>query len=95
MKIVSNPEDVCFDHALEFWTGLLGYVREHKGSCVTHDPVCTCQWCEELAASYLRAAAMATEEENTERCSQVTTAIGAAGPPPPAEQELFSILLAS
>jgi hypothetical protein len=26
--IVSYPEKVCFEHALEFWTGLLVYARD-------------------------------------------------------------------
>jgi hypothetical protein len=28
MKIVSNPEQVCFEHAMEFWTGLLDHVGD-------------------------------------------------------------------
>jgi hypothetical protein len=28
--IVSYPEKVCFAHALEFWTGLLAYARDHS-----------------------------------------------------------------
>jgi hypothetical protein len=27
-KIVSNPEQVCLEHALEFWSGLLDHVRD-------------------------------------------------------------------
>jgi hypothetical protein len=27
-KVVSNPEQVCLEHALEFWTGLLDHVRD-------------------------------------------------------------------
>jgi hypothetical protein len=27
MRIVSFPEHVCFEHAVEFWTGLLVYAR--------------------------------------------------------------------
>jgi len=30
MKIVSIPEHVCFDHALEFWTGLLVYATDRQ-----------------------------------------------------------------
>jgi hypothetical protein len=30
MQIVSNPERVCLAHALEFWTGLLVYARDHS-----------------------------------------------------------------
>jgi hypothetical protein len=27
-KIVSNPETVCLEHAVEFWAGLLDHVRD-------------------------------------------------------------------
>ena len=37
MRIVSNPEQVCFDHALEYWTGLLDYWRETSVTCVKED----------------------------------------------------------
>jgi hypothetical protein len=30
MKIVSNPDQVCLEHALEFWTGLLVYARNRS-----------------------------------------------------------------
>lgn len=59
MKIVSNPEDVCFEHALEFWTGLLVYARDRSDPCVKHERLCTCRSCEELSASHLRAIAIA------------------------------------
>jgi hypothetical protein len=59
MKIVSNPEQVCFEHALEFWTGLLVYARDRSDPCVKHERVCTCRSCEELSASYLRPIAIA------------------------------------
>jgi hypothetical protein len=36
MKIVSNPELVCFEHALEFWTGLLVYARDGSDPSVKH-----------------------------------------------------------
>ena len=59
LRIVSTPEQVCLEHALEFWTGLLDYVREHSEPCVKHEGMCTCRSCEELCASYLRARAVA------------------------------------
>ena len=59
LKIVSNPEQVCLEHALEFWTGLLDYVRDHSDPCVKYEGVCTCRACEELSAAYLRARATA------------------------------------
>jgi hypothetical protein len=58
MKIVSNPEQVCFDHAMEFWTGLLVYARDRSAPCVKLESVCACPSCEELGASYLRAIAI-------------------------------------
>ena len=59
MTIVSNPEHVCFEHALEFWTGLLAYARHRSGRCVKHERLCACPSCEEWSASYLRAIAVA------------------------------------
>ena len=59
LKIVSNPEQVCLEHALEFWSGLLGYVRDHSAPCVKHEGSCTCRACEELTAAFVRARAIA------------------------------------
>jgi hypothetical protein len=59
MRIVSYPEQVCFEHALEFWTGLLGYARERSEPCVKHERVCSCWACQERSASYRRALAIA------------------------------------
>jgi hypothetical protein len=28
VRIPAVPEEVCLDHAIEFWTGLLEYVKE-------------------------------------------------------------------
>jgi hypothetical protein len=59
MRIVSNPEQVCVEHALEYWAGLLLYAREHSDPCVKDERPCTCRACEELNASCLRAFAIA------------------------------------
>jgi hypothetical protein len=59
MRIVSNAEHVCFEHGLEFWTGLLVYARDHSGACVKHERVCTCRSCEESSAASRRASAIA------------------------------------
>ena len=59
MRIVSNPEQVCLEHAMEFWTGLLVYARGTSDICVKQERLCTCRACEELSASYLRASAIA------------------------------------
>jgi len=56
---VSNPEQVCFEHALEFWTGLLAYTRGRSDPCLKHERLCTCRACEELSRSQLRAFAIA------------------------------------
>jgi hypothetical protein len=55
LKIVSTLEDVCFEHALEFWTGLLAYARD---PCVKHQELCSCEECEALRASARRAIAV-------------------------------------
>ncbi len=59
MKIVSNPQEVCFEHALEFWTGLLAYAKDRSDPCVKHERLCTCRSCEELTAFNLRTFAIA------------------------------------
>jgi hypothetical protein len=59
MTIVSNPEQVCLEHALEFWHGLLVYARDRSDNCVKHERLCACQSCEDLAAPSLRAVAIA------------------------------------
>jgi hypothetical protein len=52
MKIVSNPENVCVDHAVEFWKGLLVCANDHPGPCVRLQGWCTCKSCIELDATY-------------------------------------------
>jgi len=58
-KIVSYPEQVCFEHALEFWTGLLVYARDRSEACVKQERVCACSSCQERDSSYRRALAIA------------------------------------
>jgi hypothetical protein len=60
MTIISNPHEVCFLHALEFWTGLLAYAHDRTGPCVKHETLCTCPVCEEANASHLRTLAIAS-----------------------------------
>jgi hypothetical protein len=50
MQIVSNPERVCLEHALEFWTGLLVYAKDHSDPCVRQERLCSCRWCEVVSA---------------------------------------------
>jgi len=59
MKIVSNPEEVCIEHALEFWRGLLVCASHPLELCVKHERLCGCRLCEELSAGYLRTVAIA------------------------------------
>jgi len=59
MRIAANPEEVCFEHALEFWTGLLAYVRDRSTPCVKDEQLCHCPSCEESSMSQLRAIAIA------------------------------------
>jgi hypothetical protein len=62
MTIVSSPSQVCFEHALEFWTGLLAcaHDRSEWDSCVRHEMPCTCALCEEASESLLRRTAIAS-----------------------------------
>jgi hypothetical protein len=59
MKIESIPEDVCVEHGVEFYAGLLVYATE-RSDCVKHERVCSCRLCEEASMSQLRAIATAT-----------------------------------
>jgi len=58
MKIVSTPEHVCFEHAMEFWTGLLLYATDRSDPCVKDERFCSCRSCEEMNASQRRAIAI-------------------------------------
>ena len=77
--IVANPPRVCLEHAVEFWTGLLGYTqgRSSACACVKDTMQCACAACEELAASQVR-----------------TFAISGARPSP-GDHENFAMRLAS
>ena len=59
LRIVSSPEKVCLEHALEFWNGLLVYAKDHAGPCIREGGPCGCRLCEELSVSYVRARAIA------------------------------------
>ena len=60
MTIVASPSQVCFEHALEFWTGLLAYARDRSGPCVKYEMPCTCAACEDMSDELLRKAAIAS-----------------------------------
>ena len=56
--IVAVPPQVCLEHAVEFWTGLLGYTQGRSGPCVKDTMPCACAACEELAESQVLAFAI-------------------------------------
>jgi hypothetical protein len=58
-KIISSPERVCLEHALEFWHGLMDYARDHSGPCTREEGPCACRTCEELAVAYVHTHAIA------------------------------------
>jgi hypothetical protein len=58
-KIVSSPDQVCLEHALEFWTGLLVYARDLSAQSADHERLCTCRSCKRLKAPYVRTIAVA------------------------------------
>jgi hypothetical protein len=60
MRIVSNPDRVCFAHALEFWNGLMAYAVDRSDPCVKDEGMCTCSACDELSASRRTAFAIAS-----------------------------------
>jgi hypothetical protein len=59
VKILSTPDRVCLEHALEFWSGLLVYATDHSEPCMKQEGSCTCSSCQESSASYQRALAIA------------------------------------
>ena len=58
MKILSTPDRVCLEHALEFWCGLLVYATHRSEPCMKQEGLCTCSSCQESSASYRRALAI-------------------------------------
>jgi hypothetical protein len=59
MTIVSNTHRVCLDHALEFWTGFLGWAVHPLEPCVKREGTCGCGACEEASAAFRRVTAIA------------------------------------
>ena len=60
MTIISLPAQVCVEHALEFWTGLLAFAHDRSGPCVKLERMCTCPLCEQLSGEQARALAIAS-----------------------------------
>ena len=90
MRIPSNPEHVCFEHALEFWTGVVG-ARDRSAVCAKHEPMCSCQSCHDLSASYRRAISVAAAEEELNAFNRRSMAITAAGPSPDDERSAMGL----
>jgi hypothetical protein len=93
MRILAEPEQVCFDHALEFWTGLLVYARSPTEPCVKNEELCSCPACEAASALYLRTMAIAAAGPSPGDHERVTMV--AIRPSPVADQEHFAMSLAS
>lgn len=55
VSIPATPERVCLTHALEFWAGLLVYVKEHSDPCEKQETPCACVTCHQLSALTLSA----------------------------------------
>jgi hypothetical protein len=66
LDIPANPSAVCLEHAVEFWTGLLTYAREHSEHAEPLKTHAACAICKELSAVRTR----------------TMDAAGAAGPAP-------------
>jgi hypothetical protein len=56
--IIANPSRVCLEHALEFWTGLLGYARGRSEPCVKDERLCARPVGEAIEAARVRAFAI-------------------------------------
>ena len=64
MRILSVPDQVCRTHALEFWTGLLGYAGGRSTACVKLERLCCCPDCKQSSMSQLKAVAVTTIGES-------------------------------
>jgi len=54
IDIPANPSPVCLEHAVEFWTGLLTYAREHSEHAEPLKTHAACAICHELSAARAR-----------------------------------------
>jgi hypothetical protein len=54
VHIPSNPEHVCRTHAVEFWTGLIAYVKDRTDPGEIQDTPCACEACNQLSAMNTR-----------------------------------------
>ena len=56
--IIANPHRVCREHAVEYWTALLGYTHDRSAPCVKDETLCECPACEDADALRVRAFAI-------------------------------------
>jgi hypothetical protein len=54
IDIPAIPSPVCLEHAVEFWTGVLAYAREHSEHAEPRNTHATCAICKELTAARAR-----------------------------------------
>jgi hypothetical protein len=70
-EIPAIPGRVCREHAQEFWTGLLSYVKGQSAPTATHETPCVCGVCNDMSMVKLRMIAAGAEAgpspENAER----------------------------
>jgi hypothetical protein len=52
VAIPAIPGQVCMTHALEFWTGLLTYVKDQAKRAEQHGTSCVCGMCNNAAAQH-------------------------------------------
>ena len=64
VQIPATPSDVCLTHAVEFWTQLMALVKERSDPAEKRDTLCTCESCNQLAASNRRSRRAETETES-------------------------------
>jgi hypothetical protein len=74
VHIPSNPEHVCRTHAVEFWTGLMAYVKDRTDPCRTADTPCTCEACNQLSAVSARLTAVAAGDAAPQSADRVSGA---------------------
>jgi hypothetical protein len=54
VDIPAIPSPVCLEHAVEFWTGVLAYARQHAEHAEPMKTHATCAICKELSAARAR-----------------------------------------
>ena len=58
VRIPSQGDAVCVAHAIEFWTGLLAYIKGLSEMSEPRDAGCRCPSCNELSAARMRSSAV-------------------------------------